>query len=72
MKSVLFFIHFILTLNILYSQEYKLNYIGSTTTENKIKSFETYKDLIMEIEDSLISLKKNGKYKCHSKVFCYD
>ena len=44
MKSVLFFIHFILTLNILYSQEYKLNYIGSNTTENKIKSFETYKD----------------------------
>ena len=41
MKSVLFFIHFILTLNILYSQEYKLNYIGDTKTENKNKNFDT-------------------------------
>ena len=69
MKSVLFFIHFMLTLNILYSQEYKLNYIGSTTTENKIKSFETYKDLILEIEDSLISLKKTGNINAIVKSF---
>lgn len=58
-----------LTLNILYSQEYKLNYIGSTTTENKIKSFETYKDLILEIEDSLISLKKTGNINAIVKSF---
>ena len=51
MKSVLFFIYFILTLNILYSQEYKLNYIGNTTSENKIKNFDTYEDLILGIED---------------------
>lgn len=69
MKSVLFFIHFILTLNILYSQEYKLNYIGSKTTENKIKSFETYKDLVLEIEDSLISLKKTGNINAIVKSF---
>ena len=69
MKSVLFFVHFILTLNILYSQEYKLNYIGSTTTENKIKSFETYKDLVLEIEDSLISLKKTGNINAIVKSF---
>ena len=69
MKSVLFFIHFILTLNILYPQEYKLNYIGSTTTENKIKSFETYKDLVLEIEDSLISLKKTGNINAIVKSF---
>ena len=69
MKSVLFFIHFILTLNILYSQEYKLNYIGSNTTENKIKSFETYKDLVLEIEDSLISLKKTGNINALVKSF---
>ena len=69
MKSVLFFIHFILTLNILYSQEYKLNYIGSTTTENKIKSFETYKDLVLEIEDSLISLRKTGNINAKVKSF---
>ncbi|GIR21715.1 MAG: membrane protein [Flavobacteriales bacterium] len=69
MKSVLFFIHFILTLNILYSQEYKLNYIGSTTTENKIKNFETYKDLVLEIEDSLISLKKTGNINAIVKSF---
>ena len=69
MKSVLFFIHFILTLNILYSQEYKLNYIGSNTTENKIKSFETYKDLVLEIEDSLISLKRTGNINAIVKSF---
>ena len=69
MKSVLFFIHFILTLNILYSQEYKLNYIGSNTTENKIKSFETYKDLVLEIEDSLISLKNTGNINAIVKSF---
>ena len=69
MKSVLFFIHFILTLNILYSQEYKLNYIGSNTTENKIKSFETYKDLVLEIEDSLIYLKKTGNINAIVKSF---
>ena len=69
MKSVLFFIHFILTLNILYPQEYKLNYIGSKTTENKIKSFETYKDLVLEIEDSLISLKKTGNINAIVKSF---
>ena len=69
MKSVLFFIHFILTLNILYSQEYKLNYIGSKTTENKIKSFETYEDLVLEIEDSIISLKKSGNINAIVKSF---
>ena len=69
MKSVLFFIHFILTLNILYPQEYKLNYIGNTKTENKSKSFETYKDLVLEIEDSLISLKKTGNINATVKAF---
>tara|TARA_A100001011_G_scaffold35049_1_gene33393 strand:- start:1141 stop:2787 length:1647 start_codon:yes stop_codon:yes gene_type:complete len=69
MKSILFFIHFILTLNILFSQEYKLNYVGSTTTENKIKNFETYKDLVLEIEDSLISLKKTGNINAIVKSF---
>ena len=69
MKSVLFFIHFILTLNILYSQEYKLNYIGNTTNENKIKDFDTYKDLVLGIEDSLISLKKKGNINAKVKSF---
>jgi len=69
MKSVLFFIHFVLTLNILYSQEYKLNYIGNNRTENKIKSFETYKNLVLEIEDSLISLKKMGNINAIVKSF---
>ena len=69
MKSVLFFIHFILTLNILYSQEYKLNYIGDTKTENKIKNFDTYKDLVLGIEDSLISLKKTGNINAEVKSF---
>jgi len=69
MKSVLFFTHFILTLNILYSQEYKLNYIGDTKTENKIKNFDTYKDLVLGIEDSLISLKKTGNINAIVKSF---
>ena len=69
MKSVLFFIHFILTLNILYSQEYKLNYIGNTTTENKIKNFNTYKDLVLGIEDSLVALKKKGNINAEVKSF---
>ena len=69
MKSVLFFIHFILTLNILYSQEYKLNYIGDTKTENKIENFDTYKDLVLGIEDSLISLKKTGNVNAEVKSF---
>ena len=69
MKSVLFFIHFILTLNILYSQEYKLNYIGDTKTENKIKNFDTYKDLVLGIDDSLISLKKTGNINAEVKSF---
>jgi len=46
-----------------------LNYIGSKTTENKIKSFETYKDLVLEIEDSLISLKKSGNINAIVKSF---
>ena len=69
MKSVLFFIHFILTLNILQSQEYKLNYIGNTKTENKIKYFDTYEDLVLGIEDSLISLKKTGNINAEVKSF---
>ena len=69
MRSVLFFIHFILTLNILFSQEYKLNYIGNTITENKIKNFDTYKDLVLGIEDSLISLKKTGYINAKVKSF---
>ena len=69
MKSVLFFIHFILTLNILYSQEYKLNFMGNTKTENKIINFDTYKDLVLGIEDSLISLKKTGNINAKVKSF---
>jgi len=69
MKSVLFFIHFILTLNILYSQEYKLNYIGNNTNEDEIKNFDTYRDLVLGIEDSLISLKKTGYINAKAKSF---
>ena len=46
-----------------------MNYIGSNTTENKIKSFETYKDLVLGIEDSLISLKKTGNINAEVKSF---
>ena len=46
-----------------------MNYIGNTKTENKSKSFETYKDLVLEIEDSLISLKKTGNINATVKAF---
>ncbi|MAI92851.1 MAG: hypothetical protein CMC20_03790 [Flavobacteriaceae bacterium] len=46
-----------------------MNYVGSTTTKNKIKNFETYKDLVLEIEDSLISLKKTGNINAIVKSF---
>jgi hemolysin activation/secretion protein len=46
-----------------------LNYIGDTKTENKIKNFDTYKDLVLGIEDSLISLKKTGNINAEVKSF---
>ena len=69
MKLVLFFIHFIITINFIYSQEYRLNFIDTTSNDKKIKIFGSYKDLILGIEDSLISLKKSGNINAKVKSF---
>ena len=69
MKSILIFIHFILTFNFIYSQDYKLNYLGNNSANKKIKIFDSYKDLVLEIEDSLISLKKKGNLTAKVKSF---
>ena len=69
MKSVLIFIHLILTLNFIYSQEYKLNYIKDTETDKKTKIFDSYMDLVLGIEDSLISLRKTGNLNAKVKSF---
>ena len=69
MKSVLIFIHFILTFNFIYSQDYKLNYLGNTPADKKIKIFDSYKDLVLDVEDSLISLKKKGNLIAKVKSF---
>ena len=69
MKSILIFIHFILTFNFIYSQDYKLNYLGNNSANKKIKIFDSYKDLVLEIEDSLISLKKKGNQTAKVKSF---
>ena len=69
MKSILIFIHFVLTFNFIYSQDYKLNYLGNNSANKKIKIFDSYKDLVLEIEDSLISLKKKGNLTAKVKSF---
>ena len=69
MKSILIFIHFILTFNFIYSQDYKLNYLDNNSANKKIKIFDSYKDLVLEIEDSLISLKKKGNLTAKVKSF---
>ena len=69
MKLALFFIHFILTINFIYSQEYKLNYVQSTLTGKNIKIFDSYMDLVLGIEDSLISLRKTGNINAKVKSF---
>ena len=69
MKLALFFIHFILTINFIYSQEYKLNYVKSTLNGKNIKIFDSYMDLVLGIEDSLISLRKTGNINAKVKSF---
>ncbi len=69
MKLALFFIHFILTINFIYSQEYKLNYVQSTLSGKNIKIFDSYMDLVLGIEDSLISLRKTGNINAKVKSF---
>lgn len=59
-KSVLFLIQMLLTFNFVCSQGYSLEFENTSSTEKKIEKYESYKDLILAIEDSLINLKQKG------------
>ncbi len=61
-KSGLFLIQMLLSANLLYSQEYILEYISSEETSKKAKKFNNYKELILSIDDTLSFIKKQGYY----------
>ena len=67
MKSLLFFIQLLLTVSFIYPQEYSLNFKNDSKLDYNIKKFNSYKDLILSIEDSLISLKKQGNIDAQVK-----
>ena len=67
MKSLLFFIQLVLTVTFIYPQEYILNFKNDSTLDYNIKKFDDYKDLILSIEDSLVSLKKQGNIDAQVK-----
>ena len=67
MKSLLFFIQLLLTVSFIYPQEYSLNFKNDSKLDYNIKKFDSYKDLILSIEDSLISLKKQGNIDAQVK-----
>tara|TARA_Y100000766_G_scaffold234958_1_gene210153 strand:- start:105 stop:1772 length:1668 start_codon:yes stop_codon:yes gene_type:complete len=59
-KSALFLIQMLLTFNFVCSQEYSIEFEKTSATDKKIKKYDSYKDLILAIEDSLINLKQKG------------
>jgi len=61
-KSALFLIQILLSLNFAYSQEYILEFKNISESEKKLKKYKSYKDLILAIEDTLIFIKKQGFY----------
>ena len=61
-KSGLFLIQVLLTFNFVYSQDYILEFKNTYESDKKIKKYNSYKDLILAIEDSLVFIKKQGFY----------
>ena len=59
-KSGLFLIQILLSVNLLYSQEYVLEFISNEEVSKKVKKFNNYSELILSIDDSLSSIKKQG------------
>ena len=59
-KSALFLIQLVLTFNFVYSQEYILEFKNTYESNKKIKKYNSYKDLIFGIEDTLVFMKKQG------------
>lgn len=69
MKSILLFFQILLSVSLAYSQEYQLNFIGESESDHKIKIFDSYKDLVLGIDDSLVSLKIMGNLEAKVKSF---
>ena len=61
-KSGLFLIQILLSVNLLYSQEYVLEFISNEEVSKKVKKFNNYSELILSIDDSLSSTKKQGYF----------
>ena len=61
-KSGLFLIQILLSVNLLYSQEYVLQFIGNEEVSKKVKKFNNYSELILSIDDSLSTIKKQGYF----------
>ena len=61
-KSGLFLIQVLLTFNFVYSQDYILEFKNTSESDKKIKKYNSYKDLILAIEDTLVFIKKQGFY----------
>ena len=61
-KSGLFLIQILLFVNLLYSQEYVLEFISNEEVSKKVKKFNNYSELILSIDDSLSSIKKQGYF----------
>ena len=59
-KSGLFLIQILLSVNLLYSQEYVLEFTSNEEVSKKVKKFNNYSELILSIDDSLSSIKKQG------------
>ena len=61
-KSGLFLIQVLLSANLLYSQEYILEYSNSLETSKEAKKFNNYRELILSIDDTLSFIKKQGYF----------
>ena len=61
-KSGLFLIQILLSVNLLYSQEYVLEFTSNEEVSKKVKKFNNYSELILSIDDSLSSIKKQGYF----------
>ena len=69
MKSQLLFIKFLLVTSFIYSQDYNLKFINESESNKRVKIFDNYKDLVLSVEDTLISLKKRGNLEAEVKSF---
>ena len=69
MKSQLLFIKFLLVTSFIYSQDYNLKFINESESDKRVKIFDNYKDLVLSVEDTLISLKKRGNLEAEVKSF---